>query len=278
MNEESILPTMEMSWKEYKEYCFARQFYQDSIFRGQSNSEWQLIPTLNRYGQNITYEEYYDKILPKVKRYISSHVEHDFDLSDSYDRNRFLGLLQHNGFPTPLLDWTYSPYIAAYFAFMDYAFREPSSDHVAIWVLGAEFTIDYLTKKVGKAPFDIVVPDGRFNKRLLAQDGLFTIALSPRPLDEELHGYMEEFKHPGLLQKILLPAFESWLALKDLSLMGIHAGTLFPGIEGTSLMLKNQIFIDSDIAKTPRMKRLIEDRLRALTKDEESPPSDGIDE
>lgn len=36
--------------------------------------------------------------------------------------------LRHLGFPSPLLDWSRSPYIAAFFAF-----ESPQSDRVAIW-------------------------------------------------------------------------------------------------------------------------------------------------
>src|SRR5262249_24504589 len=40
----------------------------------------------------------------------------------------YLAHLRHNGFPAPLLDWTRSPYVAAYFAF-----SKPQHEYVAIF-------------------------------------------------------------------------------------------------------------------------------------------------
>lgn len=119
----------------------------DCWFRGQSNSEWALETTLERRTKSdFSVYEYY-KIIRRIKPEIEivtgltwqipnmneignwAKSYGSFDDILAYD---YLGHLRHNGFPSPLLDWTFSPYVAAYFAFS--GADKCGSERVAIFV------------------------------------------------------------------------------------------------------------------------------------------------
>ena len=126
-----------------------RKGVSDFLFRGQANSSWHLKTTLERY---IGEEEYnlldYYRTTRKIKSQIETFTDRHWEIPSPEQYNEWLdkedcllsGLpgydfmiyLRHHGFPSPLFDWTRSPYIASYFAFQS---ADEKGEHVSIYVL-----------------------------------------------------------------------------------------------------------------------------------------------
>ena len=118
------------------------------LFRGQENSSWNLSTTLERAGREGMWYRHYFELISRIHPEIQScgfgrwsiRIPPDFDKSLSFqtinsgqtpnqEEYSYMVFLRHHGFPSPLLDWTRSEYVAAFFAF-----RKPNSDSVAIYV------------------------------------------------------------------------------------------------------------------------------------------------
>ena len=104
------------------------------LYRGQSKNCRQLETTLERFGKvGISFENYLDITLRCVNQ-IESKINKKFNLptkdiiireinthNNSFELHlqpyKYWIYLRHHGFPSPFLDWTFCPQIAAYFAF-----------------------------------------------------------------------------------------------------------------------------------------------------------------
>ena len=111
------------------------------LFRGQGNSTWPLTTTLDRYTKNgMTLLSYYNLITgsigPEVQTFSGVDVpDRQQDVAKSFfDKGLmfafprqfpdaplygYMAYLRQLGFPSPLLDWSRSTYVAAFFAFRD---------------------------------------------------------------------------------------------------------------------------------------------------------------
>jgi FRG domain len=211
------------------------------LFRGQSSADWPLNTTLERYNPNVTTWLDYFRIALRAQSEIESLTDRKWNLPESkvidawvrepksplstdipgYD---YLVYLRHHGFPSPLLDWSRSPYVAAFFAF-----RSRSTSEAAIYAY-----LELAGKgKSWSSKEPMIQPQGKHvtaHARHVYQQCEYTICTS---FDEELqiaqheNVFARNDEDQDLLWKFILPASERMRVLRELDAYNLNAFSLF---------------------------------------------------
>lgn len=232
-------PLSVSTWDEFRR--FVRELEQDRyIYRGQEDAGWRLRTYFHRTGRADSLR-FLSVDIPALHQHLSSLTSHVFDLSKPNEHGAFVSLVQHHGYPTPLLDWTHSPFIAAYFAFKK---AKKSAAKVRIFVFDDRkwrSAFNQLAKLAPARPhFSIAKFLSINNPRMIPQQALSSIT----NIDDIEEYIMTRERERGVsyLQVIDLPVSEREYVMSELKLMGITAGSLFPGLDGACEQIKEQNF------------------------------------
>jgi hypothetical protein len=207
------------------------------LYRGQSSADYRLQTSFDRWyqGPRAKRPAVSDQLLRAFGRECDGYPGVASELLD--DEDRLLALAQHHGLPTRLLDWTVSPYIAAFFAF-SYTFDADAAldEHVAVWVLDPSNEI--WTQDNGAYILD---PEKHGNDRMKSQGGRFTHLVG---VFDCLEDYVLDMERPDALRKILIPTGDIERAMGDLDAMQFNHARLFPGLDGYAKEAKARVGID----------------------------------
>lgn len=229
------------SWIEFKDLISGMEGSK-YLFRGQKEP-WRLRTTFHR-GERYRISEFTGKDVKHLHQRLSAITTHYFDLTVPDQNGAFFNLLQHHGYPTPLLDWSYSPYVSAFFAFRSWPIGFDGEGDIRIYIFDNEAWQNKYTQIQNLDPpfphlsvMEFIAID---NPRLVPQQAITTVT----NLDDiEAYILAKEVTDSAVyIRAIDIPAKEREVAMRELRFMGITAGSMFPSIDGVCEELRERNF------------------------------------
>jgi len=228
------------------------------VYHGAREAGAPLLTTLDRLGgidPPHTKSDLEEHVMRNYIRYSRPHSR-----GTSMNDWEELFSAQHHGVPTRLLDWTYSPLVAAFFATrpiegaeraravwrLDWqkvhlVFRFPGlalspRDLDTLFEVGGHASPWQLFSRDREAtPFACLVEPPSLDERIVAQAAVFTMC------SDKWHAFDEFLKSHGLadaLTKYIIPTKAVAKIRDQLDLVGVDERRLFPDLDGVAAAIR----------------------------------------
>lgn len=219
------------------------------LFRGQCDSTWGLETTIERYSNDPISLEVYNDYLWSIRSAIESYTEKKWEFKRSCDVSfdiqffdtppnyEFMAYARHHGFPSPLLDWSQSLYIALFFAYKN---AEPDTQ-VSLYQYVEDLGLGK-SGAVGSAQINELGPYVSTHKRHFMQQGQYTVSIKKK-VDTWYYTSHEDYfsnntdDEQDMLIKYILPGAIRADVLNKLQGMNVNSFTLYGSEEGLFDML-----------------------------------------
>ncbi len=244
--------------RDYVDSTFGEGFRNsDFVFRGEPSCYPSVLPLLDRIipketGMGLRIEA--ERVaMERFRQHGAMHVD-DIQQSMLFEGLGAQTVMRHYGAPTRLVDWTTSPWVGLWFACVDAGERTPEApgrllafnreqltrvvherfrDQTDACIRAAGPLPKVLTQEFLESASDWAVCFhcvGAMFPRLVAQQGLFTVASKPW-LDhwEQISGHCAG----GCYELHIGPSLKPTV-LRRLGMMGVTSASLFPGVEGVA--------------------------------------------
>jgi hypothetical protein len=239
------------------------------IYRGEASESWVLQPMLERFAESLpnnlrgNRRELEEKLEAQLLRdFQGAAAQFLTNLPSSEEKLEWLALLQHHGAPTRLLDWTYSPTVATYFALRNQPNRREASRFgmACVWAINLgkikekmkqlanckdwhEAYRHGVSRLQNSLEPGIVMPflPRRLILRMTSQQGLFLAKTTPRDGFMACLAKTADLEDRGFVRRLLIPSAARVDCLAHLMEHNTHEVGLFPDIDGLGRFVHRKV-------------------------------------